>query len=204
MKKLSTHVAINRRLPLLACGSIAAAAVLALLGGCGNSAPSSASGVTQGVQNASVSDTQSTNWSGYAVTGTPLGFSQVSATWTVPALDCSGGASTESATWAGIGGFVSTDTTLIQGGTEQDCDSGQAGYFAWFEAFPEPSEEISTASFPVHAGDQVTATIASSALLIWNISIHDVTAGWTFNTSTPFVVVAESAEWIEEVPPRPR
>ncbi len=176
------------------------AAALAALAGCGNSSAASGAGSTQGVQNAPIGATQSSNWSGYALTGLPLGFSQVGGTWTVPALDCSGGSSTASATWAGIGGLEAADRTLIQAGTEQDCSGGGASYYAWWEGYPEASQEVSTADYPVHAGDQVTVTIGSSLLVEWSISIHDVSAGWTFTTTTPFVAAGESAELIEEAP----
>ena len=175
----------------------------ALLGGCGSSDSSPGSGSTQGVGNtgAAASATQSTNWSGYAVTGTLGGFKQISGSWTVPAPDCSGGATAFSASWAGIGGLKTGDLTLIQAGTEQDCTSGGASYYAWWEGYPAASKDISTSgNFPVSAGDQITVTISSSLLLFWNISIHDLSAGWTFTTTTPFLAAGESAEWIEEAP----
>jgi len=178
----------------------AAAMVCALLGACGGS-NSPGSGATQGVQNApGGSGLQSTNWSGYALTGSALGFHQVSASWTVPVPDC-GSSATASATWAGIGGLLSSDPTLIQAGTEQDCNGGSASYYAWWEGYPAPSEDIrSSGNYPVHGGDQVNVAIDSTALVVWNISIHDLTAGWTYTNTTPFVAVGESAEWIEEAP----
>jgi len=180
---------------------IGAALACALLGACGGGTSSPGSGSTQGVGNASASATQSTNWSGYAITGTLGSFTRISGSWTVPATDCSGSASTASATWAGIGGFKTTDATLIQAGTEQDCDSGSPGYYAWWEGYPAASADISTSGkYPVSAGDQITVTIGSSLLLVWNISIEDQTAGWTFTTTTPFLAAGESAEWIEEAP----
>jgi hypothetical protein len=197
----------NGRWPLggRAAGKVAVAALmLSALGGCGSGSnnPPPGTGTTQGMQNVSGgASAQSTNWSGYGVTGGPLGFNQISASWRVPGSSCSGSDSTESASWAGIGGLVSTDQTLIQAGTEQDCNGGKASYYAWWEGFPAPSEDVSSSgSFPVQAGDVVTVTIDSTALLLWTITIHDATAGWTFNTTTPFVAVGESAEWIEEAP----
>ena len=186
------------------CITLGAALLGVLLSGCGDST-SAGSGSTQGVTNSGTGGgsgaTQSTNWSGYARTGALAGFKQVSGSWTVPQPDCSGGATASSATWAGIGGLKSGDLTLIQAGTEQDCNSGSPGYYAWWEGYPAASQDISgSGNYPVQAGDQITVTISSSLLLLWNISIHDNSAGWTFTTTTPFVAAGESAEWIEEAP----
>ena len=186
------------------CIGLGALLAGALLGGCGGSdAPSAGSGSTQGVGNAgaAASATQSTNWAGYARTGTAGGFKQIGASWTVPGPDCSGGGAAASATWAGIGGLKAGDLTLIQAGTEQDCNNGSASYYAWWEGYPAASKDISTSgNFPVSPGDQITVTISSSLLLFWNVSIHDLSAGWTFTTTTPFLAAGESAEWIEEAP----
>lgn len=172
----------------------------ALLGGCGGGQ----SGTTQGVGMSATGgggSRQSTNWSGYVLTGAPGGYSQVSGAWTVPDLNCSAGTATESASWAGIGGATSTDQTLIQAGTEQDCSGGKASYYAWWEGYPSPSQNLgNSGSFPVQAGDQITVTIASSSAVLWNISIENHTAGWTFTTTTPLTAAAQSAEWIEEAP----
>jgi hypothetical protein len=185
--------------------SVAAGATLCLLAACGGSNDSSSgSGSTQGVGNASTgssssTSTESTNWSGYVVTGSLGGFSQVAGTWTVPTLSCSS-AATDSATWAGIGGYETTDQTLIQAGTEQDCSGGSASYSAWWEGYPLPSASLSSSSYPVNPGDQITVSIDSSLVVLWTIKIEDQTAGWTFSKTTAFVSAGESAEWIEEAP----
>ena len=196
----SLVVAQIRGIPVLARGALLACALLA---GCGSSSSDSAGmGSTQGVGNASASaDTQSTNWTGYVRTASLGGFHQVSGSWTVPQPDCSAGTSTASAIWPGIGGFKATDQTLIQAGTEQDCNGGSASYYAWWEGYPAPSQDISTSGkYPVQAGDRITVTISGSALLFWNITIDDATAGWTYSTTTPFLAAGESAEWIVEAP----
>jgi hypothetical protein len=167
----------------------------------GGAGTAGGSGSIQGVQNAAATGTPSNNWSGYALTGSPGGFTQISGTWTVPSPDCTSGAATSSSSWAGIGGYQSADQTLIQAGTEQDCSGGTASYYAWWEGYPQAAQEITTAgSYVVHPGDQVAVNIAVSDLVSWAISIHDVTAGWTYSTNTPFLAAAESAEWIVEAP----
>jgi hypothetical protein len=182
----------------------AASATLCLLAACGNSSNSPNNGSTQGVGNSpsgsgSSSTIQSTNWSGYVVTGSLGGFSQVAATWTVPAVSCPASGNTDSATWAGIGGYQATDQTLIQAGTEQDCSGGSAGYSAWWEGYPLPSTSLGS-GYPVQPGDQISVSIDSSLGLLWTIKVQDSNAGWTFSKTTPFVSAGQSAEWIEEAP----
>jgi hypothetical protein len=180
--------------------TVAAASAAALcLAACGGS--NGGNNSTQGVGNVASGDvTKSNNWSGYVVTGLLGGFNQVSGSWTVPAVSC-GSSATSSATWAGIGGFEVTDQTLIQAGTEQDCDNGSASYYAWWEGYPAASVDITTSSsYPVSPGDQITVTIDSSLLLFWTIKIEDQSAGWTFTKTTAFVATGQSAEWIMEAP----
>ncbi len=165
-------------------------------------------GSTQGQSNtpggaSTGSATQSGNWSGYAALGSAAQYNSVSGTWTVPAAHCANGASTASATWVGIGGDSAaglpvSDPTLIQAGSEQDCNGGP-GYYAWWEILPQPSTEIDPATYPVHAGDQMTVSL-SSTLILWTIKIRNLSAGWTFTTTTPYTGSGFSAEWIEEAP----
>src|SRR5690348_216755 len=61
----------------------------------------------------------SSNWSGYAVTGST--YSSVTAKWTVPSVAASRKA-TYSSDWVGIDGFNNSD--LIQTGTESDYFNG--------------------------------------------------------------------------------
>lgn len=146
------------------------------------------------------------NWSGYAETGT---FTGVSGTWTVPAVSASSG-STYSSAWIGVDGF--NDDNLIQTGTEQDYYSGSAHYDAWWEILPAAETEISTSSYPVKPGDtmsaeiwETTATKSSggrhgSTEHVWDITISDTTAKWSFSTSQAYGGAGTSAEWIMEAP----
>ena len=52
-----------------------------------------------------LSDVESTNWSGYADTGSS--FSKVSSSWTEPSVTCSGRATQLAAFWVGIDGYSS-------------------------------------------------------------------------------------------------
>src|ERR1700691_4708721 len=53
-----------------------------------------------------LTDVVSTNWSGYADTGS--GFSKVSSTWTEPTPSCSGRTEELAAFWVGIDGYTSS------------------------------------------------------------------------------------------------
>ena len=146
---------------------------------------------------------KSTNWSGYVQSASINGYSKVSGSWTVPAVDCSANDSTASSSWAGIGGGSDSDPTLIQAGSEQDCNGGPE-YSAWWEVFPAPSigpsgGVLSSQSFEVQPGDQMTVSIDGGGTAVWSITIRS-SRGWTFNTTVPFGTVGQSAEWIEESP----
>src|SRR4051794_22864750 len=82
----------------------------------------------------------SANWAGYAVHGSGVKFRRVSATWTVPSIDCSTGGDSWSAHWVGLGGFSESAPALEQVGTDADCTaSGRATYSAWYELVPAAS-----------------------------------------------------------------
>ena len=158
----------------------------------------------------------SSNWSGYAETGN---FTSVSGSWTVPTVTA--GASTGgfrhpttswfSASWLGIDGF--NNSSLIQTGTEQDFYSGSAHYNAWWEILPAAETPI---SYPVNPGDVMTATITETSQVVssgggrhsrssgtehvWNITIGDTTAGWSFTTNQGYSGSGSSAEWVVEAP----
>ncbi|MGH8455483.1 MAG: G1 family glutamic endopeptidase [Stenotrophobium sp.] len=199
---------MNLKMPVTkTCGNILAACVLAaLLAGCGGSGgnnPGSTPTPTQGQANTPAGTSQSTNWSGYVQSGSVAQFSQVSGNWTVPAANCPSGASTASSTWTGIGGYAvaggaTSDPTLIQAGTEEDCNGGPS-YYAWWEALPLPLVMLDTTANPVHPGDQMTVSI-NSTLILWTIVIHNLSAGWTSTTTAPYTASGLSAEWIQEAP----
>lgn len=135
----------------------------------------------------------SSNWSGYAVTGS--GFSAVTGSWNVPAVSRSHKA-TYSSNWVGIDGF--NNSNLIQTGTESDYYSGSAHYDAWWEILP--AAETVIPSISVHPGDSMSATITKGSGSSWTITIKDVTSGVSFSTVQTYTGQQTSAEWIEEAP----
>lgn len=167
-----------------------------------SSAVSSVSGVHVNAAN------QSTNWFGYSEPLTQSGpYQSVSASWTVPtATQHTAKQAESSATWIGIGGGCITsdctvgDNTLVQTGTEQDVDAnGNATYSAWWEIVPVPSISF---SIPVHAGDQIQASLTQTAPEVWNIVLKDVTDGQSGSATQtiPYPSDYTTAEFIEETP----
>jgi hypothetical protein len=132
---------------------------------------------------------QSSNWSGYAKTGS---FSSVSGHWTVPTV--SGSGSHFSSQWAGIDGF--NNSNLIQTGTEADIVNGRASYDAWWEILPAPETVIR--GMTVRPGNSMTATITHISGSTWNIRLTNNSTGVTFNSNKTYGGAGTSAEWIEE------
>jgi hypothetical protein len=159
-------------------------------------------GLKLGVFNAN----QSSNWFGYNQGALEPGksmFTSITGDWTVPtATQHASGQAESSSDWIGIGGgcmdtsCTTTDSTLIQTGTEQDVASnGAASYSAWYELIPAPSMTVNMAVKP---GDHMHAAIAQTLPGLWKITLQDVTTGKTFSTTTPYSSSEGSAEWIEE------
>lgn len=135
----------------------------------------------------------STNWSGYAETGT--GFSSITGSWHVPTVSATRSAS-YSSNWIGIDGY--NNSSLIQTGTESDYYRGSAHYAVWWEILP--AAETPIASMPVHPGDVINASIVHGAGTSWTITIADATTGKSFTTTQTYTGAQTSAEWIEEAP----
>jgi hypothetical protein len=147
------------------------------------------------------STVESSNWSGYADTGST--FRSVSGDWTVPTVSCSG-ATAYSAQWVGIDGYSSD--TVEQDGTSANCAGGSASYSAWYEMYGDTKVdggdevELSPSSYPVAAGNALTASVSVSSSS-WTLDLSDTTKGWNFSTTVSFTGAAESsAEWVVERP----
>ncbi len=145
----------------------------------------------------------SLDWAGYAVTGAT--FSSVSGSWTQPTASCDGKAS-QSAFWVGIDGYLSTDPSVQQVGTDADCvkpakkNPGGPSYYAWYELYPDDIVVLPTASYPVAPADVLTGGVTEVGS---SITLSIVDAGkWTFSTvqSAPLIPLDQSAEWITESP----
>ncbi|HZW92377.1 MAG TPA: G1 family glutamic endopeptidase [Candidatus Eremiobacteraceae bacterium] len=144
------------------------------------------------IDNVTVSD--STNWSGYAVTGSS--FTHAAGSWIVPTVNCSKTPNTYSSFWVGIDGW--TSSTVEQTGTDSDCNGSSPSYYAWYEFYPNPSFLIS--SVPMSPGNKVSAAVTYNGTE-FTITITNETTGKSFSKSSRVRgAKRSSAEWIAEAP----
>jgi hypothetical protein len=141
----------------------------------------------------------SVNWAGYAIA--PGGdVTAVDSTWTVPSAGMvSPGFST---TWAGIGGYSTSD--LIQAGVgEQSNPTIGSQYYAWYEILPGSEMQIGGCSgdpnCTVHPGDSVAVDIHLVAGTIWSVNLDDA-GHWSYSTLLQYTSSESSAEWMQEAP----
>jgi hypothetical protein len=137
----------------------------------------------------------STNWSGYAVSGFGP-YTSVSSSWTQPAVNCVKTPTGWSAFWVGLDG--DSTNTVEQTGTEADCSSGAATYYAWYEMYPKyPVNYVN----PVSAGDSFTASVTYVGRGYFNLTLSDTTRGWSRTTTQRLKSARRgSAEAIAEAP----
>jgi hypothetical protein len=144
-------------------------------------------------------EVESTNWSGYAATGSNGAFTSVSATWTQPTATCSSGrrASTSyAAFWVGLDGYSSD--SVEQTGTDSDCDGRTPDYYGWYEMYPAYPVYYSN---PVAPGDQISASVTFSGSDTYTLVLTDSTQGWTQTvTQNESGLDRSSAEVITEAP----
>jgi hypothetical protein len=144
-----------------------------------------------------LSDVESTNWSGYADTGSS--FTNVSASWTEPGASCSSRTTSLAAFWVGIDGYSSN--SVEQDGTMIECYHRTAYQFTWWEMYPTNNVQIvgQTAA----AGDHITATVVrtgTSYKLTVTDSTHTADSFSTTQSCSASSCVDSSAEWIAEAP----
>ncbi|MET8627194.1 G1 family glutamic endopeptidase [Kitasatospora sp. NPDC004669] len=140
-------------------------------------------------------NTNGYNWGGYAATGS--GFSSVSASWTEPSATCN---STNDlyAPWVGIDGYGSS--TVEQTGVATDCSSGSPVNQAWYEMYPANPVYLSLSSYPVSAGDHITASVTYAGSSRYTLKLTDSSRGWTYSTTKSLSARRTSAEVIIESP----
>ena len=131
----------------------------------------------------------SLNWAGYAVTP-GSGITAVSSTFTVPSAgELPLGFS---ASWAGIGGYSTSD--LIQAGVSENSAIGGellgGQYNAWYEILPASETPISgcsghVPSCTVNPGDKISVSISNAGGNTWDISLNDA-GNWSWSTSVTY------------------
>jgi hypothetical protein len=137
---------------------------------------------------------QSTNWSGYADTGS--GFSTVTGSWTEPGVSCTSTTSL-AAFWVGLDGYSSS--SVEQDGTLIECYRDVAYYYTWWEMYP--TNAIQVVGSTLHAGDKITASVVrSSTSYTLKMTDSSRSADSFSTTQTCSSCANSSAEWIAEAP----
>jgi hypothetical protein len=155
----------------------------------------SADGRPQSVDRSRQTVVSSSNWAGYADTGSSHGFTNVAADWVQPAGQCSSG-DQYSAFWVGLDGY--TSSTVEQTGSEVDCVGQTAEYYAWYEIYP--AAEV-TFSNTVKAGDRFSASVRYLGSNKFRLTITDATQHWKRSATRRLAGAARSsAEVIAEAP----
>jgi Peptidase A4 family len=139
---------------------------------------------------------ESTNWSGYAVSGATGAYHSVSASWKEPKATCSSRSAQYAAFWVGLDGFASD--SVEQTGSDSDCDGRTPEYYGWYEMYPADPVNFSNAVSP---GDSFTASVTFSGTETYTLVLKDVTKGWTQTiTKNEAGLARSSAEVITEAP----
>lgn len=143
----------------------------------------------------------SSNWSGYAVTGSASSVTSASGSWIVPAV--TGATTAYAACWVGIDGFSSS--TVEQTGTLSYISGGRSYYEAWYEFYP--LQAIMPISLTVSPGDTISASVtySTSPSAEFTLYIKDISTGISYSTtesvaSLGYTPARSSAEWIVEAP----
>ena len=135
---------------------------------------------------------QSTNWSGYAATGS---FHSVSANWTEPTGQCTS-ARRYASFWVGLDGFNSS--TVEQTGSEVDCSGGSPVYYSWYEMYPAFPHNYSNT---VRPGDHFFGSVTYNGGGSYTLVLQDTTQGWKHTVNKSLGGAANSsAEVIAEAP----
>lgn len=142
-----------------------------------------------------LTDVESTNWSGYADTGSS--FSKVTAKWTEPSATCSSRTEQLAAFWVGIDGYSSD--SVEQDGTLIECYGGTAYQYTWWEMYP--TNDIQVVGETLAAGDAITSTVTRTGTS-YTLTVTDSTHSANSFTETENCSSCDntSAEWIAEAP----
>jgi peptidase A4-like protein len=136
----------------------------------------------------------STNWSGYAVSGS--GGNHVIGTWTEQPVTCAPTENSWSSPWVGIDG--DTSNTVEQIGTDSDCQNGSPVYYAWYEMYPKG---LVTVSLPVSPGQSFTGEVTPGSAGRFTLKLTNNTTHQSFSTTqTNKRARRSSVEWIMEGP----
>jgi len=167
--------------------------LVALAAVSGTSARNVAQGTRMTAPNHKISQSTSSNWSGYsAINGH---YTSVSAQWKQPTASCTS-QTTYSSFWVGLDGDGSN--SVEQTGTSADCSGGSPRYYAWYEMYPKFPVNLSIAIRP---GDSITGSVTTNGNGRFTLTIRDTTTGGSFTTTQTLKrAKLASAEAIAEAP----
>lgn len=138
----------------------------------------------------------SLNWAGYAVTASANSVTFAAGSWKIPSVDCSATKKAYSSFWVGIDGYSSS--TVEQTGTDSDCRTGVASYYAWYEFYPNPPVNV---PLTIKPGDVISAQVNYVGNGVFTVSITDVnTRKSSGGSATVSSAQRSSAECIAEAP----
>jgi hypothetical protein len=120
------------------------------------------------------SEVESSNWSGYAQTGSNGAFSSVSASWTQPTATCTSRQDQYAAFWVGLDGYNSN--SVEQTGSDSDCAGTTPDYYGWYEMYPANPVYYTN---PVRPGDSMSASVTFSGTETYTLVLTDHTQNWT-------------------------
>jgi len=141
-------------------------------------------------------EVESSNWSGYAATGSDGAFTSVSSSWTEPTATCTSRTDEYAAFWVGLDGYNSD--SVEQTGTDSDCDGRTPDYYGWYEMYPADPVYYSNT---VEPGDHFSASVTFSGSETYTLTLTDSTQGWTQKvTENESGLDRSSAEVITEAP----
>lgn len=182
-----------------------------------------------GSSNGPVTELADVNWSGFsdATTYQPVTncsspadgcqtISEVSASWTVPAVTCPSAPfqyeDQQMANWVGVDGF--NDSTVEQTGSAGYCFEGAPYYYVWYELYPAatvvggPASCVNDNVGCPQPGDHITASVTvrrvSPAEDAYQLTVTDLTDPANSLSATQYcatdVCFDNSANWIVERP----
>ena len=137
---------------------------------------------------------ESNNWSGYALDGH---YTQVSASWVQPPIDCATTPRGHADLWVGLDGYFGSET-VEQIGTTAYCVLRTPQYHGWDEPYPEPPGGFPN---PVKPGDKISASVTADRDGEFTLVLADPSEGWTRRTQVAQTTAKlTSAEVIAEAP----
>jgi uncharacterized repeat protein (TIGR02543 family) len=141
---------------------------------------------------------ESTNWSGYVLTGASGGYQSVSGSWVVPVLNCSVTPNSAVSIWVGVNGASSSYPGLFQTGTTSLCTNGVESSYAWWT--DEQMNYMAIELYGVSTGNTINASVFQGSGGTWSYSVSDPSSSQSSTSAEAFSGSGLCAEWIVEDP----